>query len=221
MPGNGFTLERHSHTSAKLPRTRNRNFCGARPACFSTGPAPRSQGCEVARVLTALDTTTKNKFPLEFEGSSFGKIVTSQQAPRGLTELSFLPSAEEKGRFAACAKVGATSRMSIMPSARPRKCRYPQRKTTRADPEAPAVRRASRLVLSLLENGRQRDQHDQNSSEGKTLAESRGCSHGVEKDTSMTYWNLVHAPRNTLPSRARNDVMSTPNEQRAGGRAAS
>jgi hypothetical protein len=31
-------------------------------------PAPRSQGCEVARVLIGLDTGVRNKFPLDRVG---------------------------------------------------------------------------------------------------------------------------------------------------------
>jgi len=41
-----------------------REFATPDPACFCRNPAPRSQGCEVARVLPALDTATKDKFPI-------------------------------------------------------------------------------------------------------------------------------------------------------------
>jgi hypothetical protein len=41
----------------------NLDFATPGPANFCRRPAPRSQGCEVARVLIALDTGTGNKFP--------------------------------------------------------------------------------------------------------------------------------------------------------------
>ena len=41
-----------------------RVFDAAPRSCFSGRPVPRSQGCEVARVLHALDTVPEGKFPV-------------------------------------------------------------------------------------------------------------------------------------------------------------
>src|SRR5256885_4773701 len=58
----GSTDITHLH---KFSASRNRKFCGAGFRCAShQRPAPRSQGCEVARVLSALDTAARHKFPL-------------------------------------------------------------------------------------------------------------------------------------------------------------
>jgi len=50
-------------------------------------PAPRSQGCEVARVLTGLDTNIGNKFPLGGTWKASRKL---------LFEPGFLPSVEKQ-----------------------------------------------------------------------------------------------------------------------------
>ena len=50
-------------------------------------PAPRSQGCEVARVLTGLDTNIGNKFPLGGIWKASRKL---------LFEPGFLPSAKKQ-----------------------------------------------------------------------------------------------------------------------------
>ena len=47
-----------------------REFATPDPACVYWNPAPRSQGCEVARVLPALDTATKDKFPIPGYGNT-------------------------------------------------------------------------------------------------------------------------------------------------------
>jgi hypothetical protein len=48
----------------------HREFATPDPACFCRKPAPRSQGCEGARVLTALDTGTEDKFPAPVYGKA-------------------------------------------------------------------------------------------------------------------------------------------------------
>src|SRR6266446_7639423 len=54
-----------SHTSTKIGASACvENFATPDPACFCGSPAPRSQGCEVARVLPALDTVIEDKFPI-------------------------------------------------------------------------------------------------------------------------------------------------------------
>jgi len=50
-------------------------------------PAPRSQGCEVARVLIGLDTNIGNKFPLGGIWKALRKL---------LFEPGFLPSAKKQ-----------------------------------------------------------------------------------------------------------------------------
>src|SRR5258706_3756135 len=52
-----------SHTSTEIGASEAQKFATPDPACFCRSPAPRSQGCEVARVLPRLDTATQNKFP--------------------------------------------------------------------------------------------------------------------------------------------------------------
>src|SRR5207244_9867479 len=52
-------------------------------------PAPRSQGCEVARVLTALDTKGGNKFPRAGNGvfSRPGKKLLEPLFPLGVSTV--------------------------------------------------------------------------------------------------------------------------------------
>src|SRR5256885_16700239 len=57
----------HLHTNLREPNLR---IYGAGPVHFPLEPAPRSQGCEVARVLTALDTAARDKFPLAWRFSA-------------------------------------------------------------------------------------------------------------------------------------------------------
>jgi len=52
-----------SHTSRKIAASQFFRICDAGPCLFLQEPAPRSQGCEVARVLPALDTAPQDKFP--------------------------------------------------------------------------------------------------------------------------------------------------------------
>jgi hypothetical protein len=60
--GWGSTDITHLHT--RMLRGSGKKFCGAGFLCAShRRAAPRSQGCEVARVLTAFDTNPGNKFP--------------------------------------------------------------------------------------------------------------------------------------------------------------
>jgi len=49
-------------------------FAAPEPACFCRTPAPRSQGCEVARVLPALDTATLDKFPAPAYGKASPRV---------------------------------------------------------------------------------------------------------------------------------------------------
>src|ERR1700719_3368253 len=53
-----------SHTSTENVASQSKGICDADPANLLPEPAPRSQGCEVARVLIGLDTSLRNKFPL-------------------------------------------------------------------------------------------------------------------------------------------------------------
>src|SRR5712671_5018702 len=59
-----------THLHRKMLRTEAWNFATPGPANFCRRPAPRSQGCEVARVLTGLDTAVRNKFPAYGPGIS-------------------------------------------------------------------------------------------------------------------------------------------------------
>ena len=55
----------------------HREFATPDPACFCRKPAPRSQGCEGARVLTGLDTGTENKFPVVVYGKASPDVKIS------------------------------------------------------------------------------------------------------------------------------------------------
>src|SRR6266478_8416894 len=59
-----------THLHRKMLRTEAWNFATPGPANFCRRPAPRSQGCEVARVNNGLATAVRNKFPAYGPGMS-------------------------------------------------------------------------------------------------------------------------------------------------------
>lgn len=79
LPGHTFRIELHHTPPQEMCERLHSGFLRHRnPACFCRSPAPRSQGCEVARVLAALDTNASRKF-LKTRGKAASNVKISQK----------------------------------------------------------------------------------------------------------------------------------------------
>src|SRR5690349_10229993 len=84
-----------SHTSAEISASEELEILRRRTLTYlCKSPTPRSQGCEVARVLPNLDTGAKNKFPV------LAVCKGNESAKRSAKEMSFsAPQCCYKGEY--------------------------------------------------------------------------------------------------------------------------